>query len=61
MDDPDRRRAFLEQISAEDAKGFKMPTWDDDPNIRPHISDLYAYLKARSDGALGEVRPERLD
>jgi len=61
LDDPNRRMAFLEQISAEDAKGFKMPTWDEDPNIRPHIADLYAYLKARSDGALGEVRPERLE
>jgi len=61
LDDPDRRMAFLEQISAEEAKGFKMPTWDQDPNIRPHIADLYSYLKARSDGALGEVRPERLE
>jgi len=61
LDDPERRMAFLEQISAEEAKGFKMPTWDQDPNIRPHIADLYSYLKARSDGALGEVRPERLE
>jgi len=61
LDDPDRRLAFLQQISEEDAKGFKMPTWADDPNIRPHIGDLYAYLKARSDGALGEDRPERLE
>ncbi|RKZ84164.1 MAG: hypothetical protein DRQ39_08645, partial [Gammaproteobacteria bacterium] len=61
LDDPDRRMAFLEQIAEKDAVEFKMPTWDDDPNIRPHISDLYAYLKARSDGALGTVRPQRLD
>jgi len=61
LDDPDRRLAFLSQISEEHAKGFKMPTWDNDPNIRPHIGDLYAYLKARSDGALGEDRPERLE
>jgi len=61
LDDPDRRMAFLEQIAAEDAKGFKMPTWDKDPNIRPHIADLYSYLKARSDGALSEVRPERIE
>jgi quinoprotein dehydrogenase-associated probable ABC transporter substrate-binding protein len=60
LDDPDRRLAFLEQVSAQAAKEFKMPTWSDDPNIRPHISDLYAYLKARSDGALGVGRPERL-
>lgn len=61
LDDPDRRLAFLSQISEEHAKGFKMPTWDQDPNIRPHISNLYAYLKARADGALGEERPERLE
>lgn len=61
LDDPDRRMAFLEQIAKKDAVEFKMPTWDDDPNIRPHISDLYAYLKARSDGALGAVRPQRID
>ncbi|MDC9724811.1 MAG: quinoprotein dehydrogenase-associated putative ABC transporter substrate-binding protein [Gammaproteobacteria bacterium] len=61
LDDPDRRLAFLQQISEEAAKGFKMPTWDNDPNIRPHIGELYAYLKARSDGALSEVRPERLE
>lgn len=61
LDDPDRRLAFLEQVSADAAKEFKMPTWSDDPNIRPHISDLYAYLKARSDGALGEGRPEKLN
>ena len=61
LDDPDRRMEFLKQIAEKDAVEFKMPTWDDDPNIRPHISDLYAYLKARSDGALGEERPERLE
>ena len=61
LDDPDRRMAFLKQIAEKDATEFKMPTWDDDPNIRPHISDLYAYLKARSDGALGTERPERLE
>lgn len=61
LDDPDRRMAYLEQLEEEDAAEFKMPTWDDDPNIRPHISDLYAYLKARADGALSEVRPERIE
>jgi len=62
LDDPDRRLAFLEQVSGEEGvQGFKMPTWSDDPNIRPHISDLYSYLKARADGALGEGRPEQLE
>jgi len=61
LDDPERRMAFLSQIAEQDAKNFKMPTWSNDPNIRGHISDLYAYLKARSDGALGAERPERLE
>jgi len=62
LDDPDRRLAFLNQVAGEQGvTNFKMPTWSDDPNIRPHISDLYAYLKARSDGALGEGRPEKIE
>jgi len=36
-----------------------MPGWDEfNPGIRYHILDLYAYLKARSDGVLGAGRPE---
>ena len=61
LDDPDRRLAFLEQIAQEKAKEFKMPTWSDEPNIRSHIGALYAYLKARSDGALGTEDPERFE
>jgi mono/diheme cytochrome c family protein len=36
-------------------KGFA-----DDPNVAPYIDDIYAYLQARADGALGRGRPERL-
>ncbi len=62
LDDPDRRLAFLSQVAGEQGvNSFKMPTWSDDPNIRPHINDLYAYLKARSDGVLGEGRPEKIE
>jgi mono/diheme cytochrome c family protein len=35
-------------------KGFA-----DDPNIAPYIDDIYAYLQARADGAIGRGRPER--
>jgi len=59
LDDPDRRLDFLSQIAEKDAIEFKMPTWSDDPNIRPHIADLYSYLKARSDGKLEAGRPEK--
>ena len=31
-----------------------------DPNVAPYIDDIYAYLQARHDGALGRGRPMRL-
>ncbi|MER8827345.1 cytochrome C [Mesorhizobium sp. M0938] len=37
-------------------KGFA-----DDPNVAPYIDDIYAYLQARADGALGRGRPQRLE
>jgi cytochrome c5 len=37
-----------------------MPAWKDNPNITKRYEELYAYLKARSDGALPPGRPKRL-
>ena len=34
-----------------------MPAWGADPLVSPHVLDLYAYLSARSDGALGPGEP----
>lgn len=31
----------------------------DDPNFAPYIDDIYAYLQARAEGALGRGRPKR--
>jgi len=31
-----------------------------DPHVAPYIDDIYAYLRARADGALGPGRPCRL-
>jgi mono/diheme cytochrome c family protein len=31
-----------------------------DPNVAPYVDDIYAYLQARADGALGRGRPLRL-
>ncbi|WP_245364155.1 c-type cytochrome [Sinorhizobium americanum] len=44
------------QSSSENSfmKGFA-----DDPNFAPYIDDIYAYLQARADGALGRGRPKR--
>jgi hypothetical protein len=36
-----------------------MPPWKDDPNVNTRFDELYAYLKARSDGALAPGRPTR--
>ncbi len=37
-----------------------MPPFGLDPNVMEYIDDLYAYVKARSDGVLGPGRPARL-
>ena len=37
-----------------------MPSFGLDPNVAEYLDDLYAYVKARSDGALGPGRPARL-
>jgi mono/diheme cytochrome c family protein len=37
-----------------------MKGFDGDPNIAPYIDDIYAYLQARADGALGRGRPQKI-
>jgi hypothetical protein len=55
------REAFLEELRKHDGGELRMPAWDNDPNIKPHVLDLYAYLRARADGALGPGRPAQLN
>ncbi len=38
-----------------------MPGWKDNPNVNKRYEELYAYLLARSDGALAPGRPKRFD
>ena len=45
-----------QSIGASVMKGFA-----DDPNVAPYVDDIYAYLQARADGALGRGRPTKLD
>lgn len=54
------RRAMMEQVLGRELGELIMPAWGGDPNVRPHVLDLYAYLKARADGVLGPGRPERM-
>ena len=41
--------------------GSVMKGFGGDANIDPYIQDIYAYLQARADGALGRGRPGRLE
>jgi methanol metabolism-related c-type cytochrome len=37
----------------------RMPALGTDPNVMCYIEDIYAYLKARSDGVIGRGRPAK--
>lgn len=39
----------------------KMPALGNDPNVMCYINDIYAYLRARSDGAVGRGRPPKFE
>ncbi|MBV9740501.1 MAG: c-type cytochrome, methanol metabolism-related [Hyphomicrobiales bacterium] len=36
-----------------------MPSFGNNPNVMCYLDDIFVYLRARSDGALGPVRPEK--
>jgi hypothetical protein len=54
------RAAFMEQVMRRESGALLMPAWGENPNVQPHVLDVYAYLRARADGALGTGRPEKL-
>src|SRR5512138_2902903 len=51
---------LVEQILRRERGELIMPAWEADTSIRPHVLDLYAYLRARADGALQSGKPELL-
>ena len=57
------REAIIEEVLKQE-RGKKgeilMPPWEANTNVKPHVLDLYAYLSARADGALGPGRPKLL-
>jgi hypothetical protein len=53
------REAFLEEVLRRDRGELTMPAWESETTIRPHVLDLYAYLRARADGELGPGKPQR--
>jgi methanol metabolism-related c-type cytochrome len=40
------------------ASDLVMPAWGTNPNVMCYIDDIFVYLRARSDGALGRGRPQ---
>ncbi len=36
-----------------------MPAWESNPQVMEGMDQIYAYLKARADGAIGEVKPSK--
>ncbi|HEY0938898.1 MAG TPA: c-type cytochrome [Steroidobacter sp.] len=55
------REAFLEEVLRRARGEVTMPAWEGATTMRPHVLDLYAYLRARADGALGPGKPQRID
>jgi mono/diheme cytochrome c family protein len=53
---------FRDAVLAGRIRGsFVMKGYADDPNVAPFVDDIYAYLRARADGALGRGRPAVAD
>jgi mono/diheme cytochrome c family protein len=50
-----RFRAIVEQGSASAAS--VMRGFAGDPNVAPHVRDIYLYLEARAEGSIGRGRP----
>ena len=50
--------AFMEVVvNGKENMQLAMPSFGADPNVMCYIEDIYAYLKARSDGRVGRGRP----
>ena len=57
------REAFIAALQSEEAAQqapVTMPEWEGHPLIHDRVSAIYAYLKARADGALQPGKPELL-
>jgi mono/diheme cytochrome c family protein len=51
--------SFQEVVRNGQARGNSvMRGFADDPNVTPHIGDIYAYLEARAAGTVGRGRPK---
>jgi mono/diheme cytochrome c family protein len=50
---------LADDVLARREEPLAMPAWEGEPRVGAHILDLYAYLAARAEGALGPGRPPR--
>ncbi len=48
---------LIEEVVQGKQGAITMPAWQGEPRVNAHITDLYAYLSARSEGRLGTGRP----
>ena len=51
-EDSGTREAWLAQVLRRQSGELTMPEWAGEATVEPHVLDLYAYLRARADGAL---------
>lgn len=54
------REQFLEEVRRRESGQIVMPAWEGDARTEPYLIDLYRYLRARGDGALGPGEPRQL-
>ena len=61
MDYADFLNVVVNGREVDDATGQRvMPAFAANPNVMNYIDDIWGYLKARGDGAIGPGRPERI-
>lgn len=58
-DKSELREEILLRVLRRESGDVSMPAWERDPNVKPHVLDMSAYLRARADGVLAPGRPER--
>lgn len=58
------RQAMMEEVMKYE-RGQRgelvMPAWESSLEVKPHVLDLYAYLRARADGVLGPGQPPEIE
>jgi mono/diheme cytochrome c family protein len=58
-DPSETREQIIDEVLRRERGELVMPAWEK-TEVQPNVLDLYAYLRARGDGALGPGKPQRL-